>query len=665
MMDGSAAYAPHGRGQSDDKEDGVHVVRLTVRNFRGIADGTVHLSEHSLLVGGNSIGKSTICEALELVLGPERLYARPVVDEFDFHNKRYQPSDSGDLPLINIEAVLLGLSTEAERRFHSHLRRWSPGTHDFADVEEAAVEDETAPWCLPVRFVGRFDPTEDDFIGGTYFSHPEQPVVGTPELRPGEALPGGTLVPFQRDDKRLCGFLYLRANRTGRRALSFERGSLLDTIIRLQSDPNDPVWETILVDLEATDSVRADTALGKVRVDLEDRVARFVALADVDNPVDIHTSELTRDHLRQMLRLFVTTTPGTYGLPFTRLSTGTLNLLVFALLTYIAERKGDVSVIFAMEEPEIALPPHAQRLLVDFVLERMGQVIVTSHSPYVIQRFAPQELVVLRRGDDGSLSGAPVDMKDVKAKRYGDNRWQFSEAVLARAVFVVEGATEATLFPLASEILHRDDPQHYVPFDYQGISIFDAQNDVSVPDFAPVFSDMGKVTFGWHDTPTTPFTSARQERAKRFNLYESITEKSIEELLANETPLPVLERFLSKVATRGDYPAGLAKIGGSETEPEVRALAKDVLTANKGAKGYTVLLMEECSSAGDLPPTIVSFLYRAHAAVLSSMPRKQRGAGSPATGSTGATLEDGVSSTSPSASHAVAATEGVSPENAT
>lgn len=492
----------------------MHVVRLTIRNFRGIANGTVHLSEHSLLVGANSIGKSTICEALELVLGPERLYARPVVDEFDFHNKHYQPTDSGDLPLINIEAVLLGLSTEAERRFHSHLRRWSAEKQDFADVEDGAVDDDSKPWCLPVRFVGRFDPTEDDFIGGTYFSHPERPVVGTPELRPGEALPGGSLVPFQRDDKRLCGFLYLRANRTGRRALSFERGSLLDTIIRLQSDPADPVWETILIDLEATDSVRADTALGKVRVDLEDRVAQFVALADVESPVDIHTSELTREHLRQMLRLFVTTTPGTYGLPFTRLSTGTLNLLVFALLTYIAERKGDASVIFAMEEPEIALPPHAQRLLVDFVLERMGQVIVTSHSPYVIQRFSPEELVVLRRGDDGELAGAPVDMNDVKAKRYGDNRWQFSEAVLARAVFVVEGATEAAIFPIASEILHQDDPKNYAPFDYQGITVFDAQNDVSVADFAPVFADMGKVTFGWHDTPTTPFTGSPVREGK-------------------------------------------------------------------------------------------------------------------------------------------------------
>jgi len=50
--------------------------------------------------------------------------------------------------------------------------------------------------------------------------------------------------------------------------------------------------------------------------------------------------------------------PGVYPVPFSRLSTGALNVLVFALLTYIADLRGPGSVIFAMEEPEIALPPH-------------------------------------------------------------------------------------------------------------------------------------------------------------------------------------------------------------------------------------------------------------------------------------------------------------------
>ena len=56
---------------------------LEIENFRGITTGRVVFRQHTLLIGGNNIGKSTVCEALELVLGPERMSRRPVVDEHD------------------------------------------------------------------------------------------------------------------------------------------------------------------------------------------------------------------------------------------------------------------------------------------------------------------------------------------------------------------------------------------------------------------------------------------------------------------------------------------------------------------------------------------------------------------------------------------------------
>ena len=75
--------------------------------------------------------------------------------------------------------------------------------------------------------------------------------------------------------------------------------------------------------------------------------------------VNMHPSDLTRESIRETLRVFVTASPGHHAVPFNRLSTGTLNLLVFALLSVTAELKGDDSVIFVMEEPEMALPPRA------------------------------------------------------------------------------------------------------------------------------------------------------------------------------------------------------------------------------------------------------------------------------------------------------------------
>ena len=45
--------------------------------------GTV-FDGHTLMVGSNNVGKSTICDALDLVLGPDRLNRFPPIDEFDF-----------------------------------------------------------------------------------------------------------------------------------------------------------------------------------------------------------------------------------------------------------------------------------------------------------------------------------------------------------------------------------------------------------------------------------------------------------------------------------------------------------------------------------------------------------------------------------------------------
>ena len=81
----------------------VEVRRLKIERFRGVADGSVTFPRRALLVGENNSGKSTVCEALELVLGPERLFRRPVVDEHDFFGGDYLDGEKN--PIEITEAV--------------------------------------------------------------------------------------------------------------------------------------------------------------------------------------------------------------------------------------------------------------------------------------------------------------------------------------------------------------------------------------------------------------------------------------------------------------------------------------------------------------------------------------------------------------------------------
>ena len=89
------------------------VARLSISNFRGVKEAELYFDGHALIVGANNAGKSTVCEALDLVLAPDRLNRFPAVEEFDFYNSQYlsPPQTEGEPPtpvLIKIEVDRCG-----------------------------------------------------------------------------------------------------------------------------------------------------------------------------------------------------------------------------------------------------------------------------------------------------------------------------------------------------------------------------------------------------------------------------------------------------------------------------------------------------------------------------------------------------------------------------
>ena len=400
--------------------------------------------------------------------------------------------------------------------FGLHVRRWDDAACAFVDEEPGGADRADGPhvvWALPISFRGRYDRQEDDFEVDTFFDH------GSRELSEldddARASLGEGRDRFLRSHKRLCGFVFVRTLRTGSRALGLQRGSLLDTILRLGGDGSAEMWMETLQQIRDLDPAIGDVPdLLTIRNELRERLADFVNLAPGDESTAFFASDLTREHLREVVRLFIATGPSNHPVPFSRQGTGSINLLVFALLTMIADLKGNESVIFAMEEPEIALPPHTQRRVTRFIRDAMGQTIVTSHSPYVIEQFDPEDIVMLDRVLSGELRGVPIDPTGVKPKAYRTQRRQFAEAILSRAVLVVEGGTEACLLPVASSILEKD-VTGYTHFDLAGVSIFTADGDGDVARWGPMFRALGKVPFALFDKQPEPFGAEAQSDLRR------------------------------------------------------------------------------------------------------------------------------------------------------
>ena len=568
------------------------ITRIKISNFRGIKSTELLLPGHVVFVGDNNTGKSTVLEAVDLVLGPERLHRPSPIDEHDFYAGEYIGTDENPIS-ISVEVVVIDLSDEQIIHFGNHIEWWTAKTTTL--VQAPPPEETDKPeviHALRLGFEGKYDSEEDNFVCETYFMSPQ-----------GE---NGAKDLFRTRDKRTCGFLFLRTLRTGSRALSLERGSLLDIILRLQ-ELRLNMWEDVLGELRKL-AVAENEELGISAIldEVQNSVRKFVPSEWAENP-HIRVSDLTREHLRKTLTVFMGTGEKTsadteYAAPFSHQGTGTINTLVLALLAMIADLKQNV--IFAMEEPEIAIPPHTQRQIVDSVRNMAAQSIFTSHSPYVLDEFPPESLVILKR-EGGILEAMPATLPPaVKSKAYREQlRTRFCECLLARRILIVEGRTEYDAVSTAARRLHELDPDRFKTLESLGLAVINAETDSQIAPLACYFRTLGKKVYSISDQQEPAASAAISAAVDK--AFES-PEASFEKLLLNHTDEVALRRFGKDAVDDGRWPPHLAAetpFDGMDFTTLKAALSK-FLKNNKGAS-EAAFLVGMCSEA-ELPKFLVS-----------------------------------------------------------
>lgn len=588
------------------------VRKLSIANFRGIRSSTLTFPDHAVLIGDNNTGKSTVLEAIDLVLGPDRLNRRPPVDEHDFHLGKYlllkppvgetedgaplaeaiepataalgeveaganaapEPAVVATKPRIEIEVLISGLSLEQQARFGDHIEWLDTGTNLlYGDADPAGIDAANITAAMRCTFIGEYDEEEDDFTGATYFSR--------------TLLGGDAPVFFTKKDKQRCGFLYLRSLRTGSRALSLEHGSLLDIILRLK-EIRPQMWEETITSL-ATFNVASDPKLGISGV-LESINASLKKYVPREWGVKPHlkVSTLTREHLRKVVTAFIATGDGDHAAPFFRQGTGTINMLVLAMLSQIAEDKQNV--IFAMEEVETAIPPYAQKRIVHELRKLSAQSIFTSHSPYVLEEFGLDETMILTRSAFGDLSQATISLPaSVKHKRYRQEfRTRFCEGLLSRRVLVVEGATEASSLPVSARRLAELDPTTYSSLEALGICTIDAGTESQIADLGRLYTGLGKRVFGACDKQTPESQAAIEAEIEHLLMHE---EKGFEAMVLKGTTKVAMDRFADAL----DWPPHLL-VKFPDPKADIATALSEYFGWSKGNWG-TADFLAQCTEA--------------------------------------------------------------------
>ena len=385
---------------------------LQIRNFRKIEELTVEFPRGlTVLVGENNSGKTTIIDALRLMLFSSRDFDSLRLTEDDFRS-------GTDYAPIEMSCRFADLSEEDEVHFQECLVDLGGG--EFEIQVNARVEFNKTTNRNNVKMWG------------------------------GETE-GGSL-PSNHYDR--IAAIYLQPLRDPERGLRPGQHSQVSRLIDcLATEEQRTDFEVIAK--EVNEKIRVLEPVEKARGDINSQMAA-IAGSELAQKTELTFTDPT------FRRIIAGLQPEIENLPFSLNGLG-YNNLVFASATLGTLRRSEQFSFrsILVEEPEAHLHPQLQMLflrhLANVAQDTEGndvQVIASSHSPILASQ-APIDSIVSVHDIDGKVTAVSVCAIDIenklkkKLQRYLDATR--GELFFGRRILMVEGIAEALLLPVLSK----------------------------------------------------------------------------------------------------------------------------------------------------------------------------------------------------------------------
>lgn len=414
----------------------MRVAILDIQNFRGIREGSVHFKDHPVLIGANNTGKTTVIEALTLLLGRERVIRE--LTEHDFYGSDPQPADR-----IKLVATITDFPSEDPYQNIDWFRdgRGVPKWLDEANGTISAVRtEEASKLCCQIGAQAYFDCDSLSVEMVRYFhDHDSQ------------------MDPFADDSPvgvpprliKEIGFYLVRASRTWDKVFTWGSELFRRTLQTAAAQPAEAI-------LAERDRLRRPEA----PIENDDRISPLIQNVNAElarcipNAPHVQlrvTSTDSRSLLDSVAAHFAVV--GGLGVPAARQGSGLVSLQGLLLLLELgrgraAEGEG---FLMALEEPELHLPPAGQQQLVQRVQALSTQTFITTHSPLIAAVSDPTSVLILRNVD-GHLSALPFlsepllpNAQNWKRKFFQQSRVDVLSALMHPCVLVPEGRADFLL----------------------------------------------------------------------------------------------------------------------------------------------------------------------------------------------------------------------------
>lgn len=414
----------------------MRVADLSIKNYRGVREGHLRFKSHVVLVGGNNTGKTTVIEALTLLLGRDRLIRD--LTEHDFFGSDPQPADR--MHLVATITDFDGDDPNAHPDWFRDGRAVPKWWDETTGVVNPAQTDASWRLCCQIGVQAYFDRPSLTVEVVRYFHDHD-----------------GAIDPFDDDSPvgvppkliQQFGFFLVRASRTWDRVLSWGSELFRRTLQAAAAQPSGAI-------LAQRDRLRAperaiedDAQIAPLINSVNDEVARCIA----GSPK--LTLRVTNTDSRSVLEAVSPhyTVGDGMSVPAARQGNGLISLQGLFLLLELGRLRAEAGEGFtmALEEPELHLPPATQQQLVLRVQALTSQTFITTHSP-TIAAMADPTSVLLLRNVEGKLTAEPfLAQKLVPAaanwqrKFYQHNRTEVIDALMHTTVLVPEGRSDHLL----------------------------------------------------------------------------------------------------------------------------------------------------------------------------------------------------------------------------